>query len=142
MGVISVVSVLSSENWAQAKPDDYKGTELDKALQAWAALANQTVEIPEDLLPSPPECKVSALNKYTDELKSVVKELDQAKALVNQYISALKAVQGAGSKAAADLTKLSKGKNVDEQAQQKYTSAASVANSIASSAASTLKQYE
>jgi ABC-type hemin transport system substrate-binding protein len=142
MGVISVVSVLTSENWAQAKPDDYKGTELDKALQAWGTLANQTVEIPEDLIPAPPECKVAALTKYIDELKSVLKELDQAKALVNQYITSLKAVQAAGSKAAADLTKLSKGENLDERAQQKYTSAASVASSIASSAGSALKEYQ
>jgi hypothetical protein len=142
MGVISVTSVLTSENWTGAKPADYKGTELDKALQAWGTLANQTVEIPQDLIPAPPECKVAALTSYVDELKSVMKELDKTKSLVNQYINALKAVQGAGGKAAADLTKLAKGKNVDEASQQKYTSAASVASSIASSAASKLKDYE
>ena len=137
MGVISVVNVLTSENWAGAKPDDYKGTELDKALQAWGTLANQTVEIPQDLIPAPPECKVRVLTSYVDELKSVIKELDKSQKLVNQYITALKAVQAAGNKAAADLTKLSQGKNVDEAKQQMYTRAATTATSIASSASMT-----
>jgi hypothetical protein len=142
MGVINVVSVLTSENWTEAKPADYKGTELEKALQAWGTLANQTVEIPKDLIPAPPECKVGALTSYVDELKSVIKELDETKKLVNQYINALKAVQVAGNKAAVDLTKLSQAKNIDETTKQKYTSAASTASSIASSAASKLKEYE
>src|SRR6187455_2909013 len=99
MGVISVTSVLSSENWTSTKPEDYKGAELEKALSGWEALANQTVEIPDDLIPAPPECKVSTLTKYVDELKSVIKELDEAKKLVNQYITALKTLQAAGNKA-------------------------------------------
>src|SRR5262245_58583669 len=142
MGVISVVSVLTSENWTSAKPQDYKGAELEKALSAWESLANQTVEIPQDLIPAPPECKVGALTSYIEELKSVLKELDEAKTRVNQYITALKTLQAAGIKAAADLTKLSQDKKIDEAKKQQYTRAASTASSIASSAASKLKDYE
>jgi hypothetical protein len=142
MGVISAVGVLTAANWAGSKPADYKGAELDKALQAWEALAGKAVQIPQDLIPTPPACKVGALTNYVNELKSVVKELERGKALVMQYVTALQAVQAAGSKASADLIKLSKGKKLDEATQQKYTYAANAANSIAASAAGALKDYQ
>jgi hypothetical protein len=142
MGVISVSNVFSAEYWSSEKPADYKGTELEKALQVWGGLANKTVDIPKDLIPAPPECKVGTLTKYVEDLKSVLKELDTAKVLVNQYISALKAVQGAGGKAASDLTKMANDKHIDEATRQKYTNAASAANSIAGAAGGTLKKYE
>lgn len=147
MGVVGVGLVLSSEYWASEKPAEYKGTSLDKALQAWGMLANKTVKIPQDLIPAPPDCKVRALDKYVTELKAVLKELDTAKELVNKYITVLKAVQAAGGSASAELTKMSKGKDskgkeLDDEAKQKYTRAAGAASSIAASAAGELKNYE
>jgi hypothetical protein len=143
MAVVSVSSGgISADYWKSEKPEDYKGTELDKALAAWSGLASKKVDIPKDLIPSPPECKVGALEKYNKSLDGVLKELDKAKELVNKYITCLKAVQGAGSKAAGDITKMSTVKGVSEEAKQKYVRAAGAASSIASSAASELKKYE
>lgn len=147
MGVVSVSKVFSSEYWTGEKPAEYKGTELDKALQAWSALANKTVSIPKDLIPPQPKCKVGELGSYVDSLKEVVKKLDKYKEEVNKYISALNAVQAAGGKASSELTTISKGKNpqgqpLDEATKEKYIRAASAASSIASAAASELKKYQ
>ena len=142
MAVTSVSNVFSADYWKSEKPEDYKGTELDKALAAWSGLASKKVDIPKDLIPSPPECKVGALEKYNKSLDGVLKELGKAKELVNKYITSLKAVQGAGSKAAAEITKMSTAKGVTEEAKKKYANAASAASSIASAAAGELKKYE
>lgn len=142
MGVVSVSNVLSAANWASSKPEDYKGTELDKALQAWDGMAKTRIDIPKDLIPSPPACKVGALKDYVGELKKVLTELDKGKGMVKQYIGGLSAVQAAGGKAAAELTTAAKAKGVDEQKAQKYQIAASQAGSIASAAASAAKAYQ
>lgn len=142
MGVVSVTGVLTARHWTGAKPDDYTGTELDSALQAWEGLAGKQVQFDKNLMPALPDCKVGALGACSTKLKSVVTTLEQGKTMVGQWVSALKAVQAAGGKAAADLNKLAKGKDVDEAKQQKYQAAAGTANSIAGAAAGELKKYE
>lgn len=142
MGVTSVSRTFSSANWTSSKPEDYKGTGLDKALQAWEGLAKQKVEIPKDLIPAPPACKAGALKDYVGELKKVLAELEKGKGLVNQFIGGLNAVQAAGGKTAAELIAAAKAKGVDEQKAQKYQDAASQASSIASAAAAAMKSYQ
>lgn len=142
MGAVVVDRGPSSAIWADVKPSDYKGAELDKAVAAWESLSSQKVTIPKDLIPAPPQCKVRALENYIKSLEGVLKELDKAKELVNKYINGVKAVQAAGNKAATDIAKLSTAKGVSEEAKQKYAMAARSALNIASSVAGELKNYQ
>ena len=59
--------------------------------------------------------------------------------MLKQIIAALNGVQSAANKTAGELTKLSKGKDADEDA---YQNAAASAYSIASLASGALKDYQ
>src|SRR5262245_13882699 len=135
----TVVNSLTASYWAGNKPNGYKGQDLDKALKAYEPLAGKTVIIPKDLIPSVPKAQVGDIDACITKVKSAITELEKGKVMLNQFISALQAVQAAGGKTAAELTKLSKGKDVDET---EYKNAAASANSIAVGAAETIKSYK
>ena len=128
-----------ADHWAESKPADYKGQDLDKALKAYEALESKMPTIPSNLIPSIPESKVSAIDECIANVKSTIAELEKGKTYLNQLITAAKAVQTAASKTSADLTKLAKGKK-DAKEELKYKNAASTANFIGSSAAQSMKQ--
>ena len=134
-----VVNALTVSYWADHKPADYKGQDLDRALKAYESVAGKTVKIPSNLIPPVPKSTITDIDDCIAKLKSAITELDKGKVILNQIVTTLQAVQAAGGKASADLTKLSKGKNVDET---EYKNAATSANTIASLAADALNDYK
>lgn len=134
----TVINGLSASHWAGWKPADYKGQDLDSALKAYEPLAGKTITFASSLMPAAPKLNIRAIDGCIADLKTSITEMEKGKAILNQVAGALRAVQSAGFKVSADLNKLSKGKDVDEQ---KYQAAATVAGSIASSAAEALSNY-
>ena len=132
----TVVSGLSSANWAKAKPADYKGQDLDKALKSYEALAGKGISIPSNLIPKVPKPCIAEIDSCITGLESAVTELQKGLAILRQTLAALQAVQGAAGKASADLRKLAKGKESDKNA---YQNAASAAESIGGAAENALK---
>jgi hypothetical protein len=135
----TVVNALTASYWAGNKPVDYKNQDLDKALKAYEPLAGKTAKIPSNLIPPVPKSTITDIDDCIAKLKNAITELEKGKVILNQVITALQAVQGAAGKTSADLTKLSKGKDVDES---KYKFAATSASSIGSFAADALKNYK
>jgi hypothetical protein len=135
----TVTNALTSSYWASNKPDDYKTQDLDKALKAYEGVAGKTVKIPNNLIPPVPKSSVKDIDDCINKLKSAISELEKGKTALGQSVTALKAVQAAASKAAADLAKLSKGKDADET---KYKNAVAAANAISSAAADALKDCQ
>jgi len=135
----TVVNGLTASYWAGNKPPDYKNTDLDKALKTYEGVAGKTLKIPKDLIPPVPKSNVGDIDDCIAKMKSAISELEKGKTILNQIVTALKAVQAAAAKTSADLTKLSKGKDVDES---KYKAAATNASSIGSLAAGELKDVQ
>ena len=129
----ATVSTVGASSWKSAKPAGYKNGDLDKAIAAYeTAFAKiKSMKAPYKLIQNLPTAKVSEMDKCIGELKTALTEYEKCKEMINAVITAAKAVQTAGTKTAADLTKLSKGKDVDEQA---YLAAASEARSQAGAA--------
>jgi len=136
MGAI-VVSGLSSGTWAKAKPADYKGQELDKALKAYEAQAPKSILVPANL-PKLPKAKIGEMETCIADLESAAGEIKKALAILKQNVAALKTVQGAAGKTAADLRKLAKDKPADKN---KYENAASEADSIGSFAGHAINDF-
>ena len=136
-----VVEALSSSYWAESKPADYKAADLDKALKTWEGLAGKTVVFAKDLIPSLPKSKVRDIDSCITKLKAAIADLEKGKTMLDQWISALKAVQAAAGKAAGDLSKLKSGKDVSEEDKLKYQRGVNAADSIGSAAGSALKDY-
>jgi hypothetical protein len=114
----ATVALVGASSWKSAKPAGYKNGDLDKAIAAYeAAFAKiKNLKAPIKLIQNSPKAKVTEMDKCIAELKTAITEYESCKDLINAVISAAKTVQSAGSKTAADLTKLSKGKDVDEEA--------------------------
>jgi hypothetical protein len=134
-----VVNGLTVSYWAEHKPAYYKGQDLERALKAYESVAGKAVKIPNNLIPPVPQSTISDIDACIPKLKSAITELEKGKVILNQIVAALQAVQAAGDKTSADLTKLSKDKNLDET---EFKNAAVSANSIASLAADTVKGYK
>lgn len=132
---VASIGDLSASAWAGKKPKGYKGTELDKALKAWDALAAKPVTLAKDLIPSIPDAKISAIDACITKVKAAITAIDKAKGDVEQRVAALKAVAAAGAKASADLMKLSEDKKLKEDEAKEYRSAAIEAGSLGKGAA-------
>jgi hypothetical protein len=135
----TVVNALTSSFWASRKPDDYKAQDLDRALKTYEGVAGKSVKIPSNLIPPVPKAAVSDIDDCITKMKSAITELEKGKTVLNTQVTALQAVQSAASKTSADLIKLSKGKDVDEN---KYKNAAASASSVGSAAADALKDVK
>ena len=129
----ATVAAVDSSSWKSAKPADYKNGDLDKAIAAYeTAFAKiKSLKAPVKLIQNAPKAKLSEMDSSITELKTALTEYEKCKELINAVITAARSVQAAGNKTAAELTKLSKGKDVDEQA---YLAAASEARSQAGAA--------
>ena len=132
----TVVDGLTASNWAENKPKDYKNQELDNALKAYEAIAAKgTVQIASNLMPSVPQAKIKEIEACIKGLNNAITELQKGMTSVKQVATALQAVQNASAKVSVELTKLSKGKGVD---QSQYEGASTSASSIGSLAADAL----
>ncbi len=136
----STVNGLTAAYWAKAKPDDYKGQDLDKALKTYEGVAGKAIKIPNDLIPKVPKPTIGEIEGCIKDLQSAVTELQKGITLLKPIITALEGVQGAAGKASADLRKQAKDKKDD--AKEKYENAATTADSISSLAASAVKDYK
>jgi hypothetical protein len=117
MGASVVNEALTSANWAEAKPKDYKNADLDKALSAWEALAKKTG--PDPALPAKPSIKgYESFAKDAKDLLAVLKEWD----------TGLGAVSAAASKCEAELRKMSD--KLEGDARVAYFNAAGSAGAI------------
>ena len=122
MGATVVNDSLTSANWAEAKPKDYKNAELDKALGAWEAVAKKTA--PDPAIPAKPSVKgYESFAKDAKDLLGVLKEWD----------AALGAVGGAATKCETELRKMSD--KLEGDARVAYFNAAGSAAAIGSTAA-------
>jgi hypothetical protein len=137
MAATVVTNTLTASYWAGLKPPGYKGADLDKALKAYEAVAGKPITLPARL-PALPQAKLGEVDNCIKELQAAIAELQKTQALLKQVIGALQAVQGAAGKTSAELTKLSKGKDVDEHA---YKNASTSAGSIGGMAGATLSRY-
>ena len=135
----TVVNGLTASYWASNKPADYKGQDLDKALKTYEPLGGKTLKIPSSLIPPVPKPTIGEIDDCIAKLKAAITELEKGKVTLNQIVTALQGVQAAASKTSADLTKLSKGKDVDES---EYKAAATRASSVGSLAADALKDVK
>ena len=128
----TVANALTSSYWAGAKPKDYKGQDLDRALKTYEGLAGKSnLKIPANLIPRVPQGKIGEIDGCIKDLNNAVTELQKGLTVLKQVATALQAVQGAAAKTSADLTKLSKGKDADQDA---YQNAAANANSVGAAA--------
>jgi exonuclease VII small subunit len=135
----SVANALTASFWTSHKPAAYKGgQDLEKALTSYEALAGKTVKVPANLIPPVPKSTVKEFDDCIAKLKNAVTELEKGKVILNQIGTALKAVVTAAKKTAADLTKAASAPNVDTSV---FQNAAAAANSIATLASDTLKDY-
>ena len=136
----ATVSVVGASSWKSAKPADYKNGDLDKAIAAYetAYAKVKTMKAPYQLVQKVPAPKIAAVDMCIAELKAGITEFEKCKETINAVITAAKAVQAAGTKVSAELTKLSKGKDVDEKA---YLAAASEARSQAGAAACQIENF-
>ena len=135
----TVVNALTVSHWAENKPSDYKGTDLDKALKAYEGVAGKKAQIVTSAIdPLTKKAGVSDIDGYIATCKQAITVMEKAKVIQSEIANALKAVMNAGNKASADLGKLSKGKDVDES---KYKNASISASSIASIAGDRLGDY-
>ena len=134
----TVVSGLSSANWAKSKPADYKGQDLDKALKGYEALAGKGISIPNNLIPKIPKPSVAEIGSCITDLESAVTDLQKGLAILRQTVTALQAVQGAEGKPSADLRKLAKGK----QDKDAYENAAAAAEAVSTAAAGALTRIQ
>src|ERR1051325_316618 len=130
-------SGLSPSDWT--KPKGYKGTDLDGALKAYQPFAGKTVDIPKNLIPDVPKASIKSMDDCITKMKSAIVELEKGKTYLNQVIAALKKVQDAASKTAAELNKLANTKNIDGS---EFEAGATRANSIASLAAGAASKLE
>src|SRR5258706_10974293 len=122
----TVVTSLTASYWTGHKPADYKGQDLEKALKAYEGVAGKTLTMITKL-PTVPKATVSGIDTCIKELQAAITELQKTQATIKQFTGALQAVQGAANKTSGELTKLSKGKDVDES---EYKNAAISASSI------------
>ena len=136
----STVNGLTAAYWAKAKPDDYKGQDLDKALKTYEGVAGKGLKIPSNLIPKAPNPTTSEIEACIKDLQAAITELQKGLALIKPILAALEGVQGAAGKASADLRKQSKDKQDD--AKEKYNNAATTADSIGGLAAGALKDYK
>jgi hypothetical protein len=132
---VASIGDLSASAWAGKKPKSYKGTDLDKALKAWDALAAKPVTLVKDLIPGIPDAKISAIDACITKVKAAITAIDKAKGDVDQRVAALQAVATAGGKASSELTKLSEDKKLDEDQAKEFRSAGIEAGSLGKSAA-------
>jgi hypothetical protein len=130
---------LSASTWTSQKPAAFKGgQDLEKALSTYEGLAGKTVKVPNNLIPPVPNSTIKDFDDCIAKLKNAVSELEKGKVILNQIGTALKAVVTAAKKTAADLTKAASAPNVDTSV---FQNAAAAANSIATLASDTLKDY-
>ena len=131
----TVINNLTSSYWAGAKPKDYQGQDLDRALKAYEGLAGKSnVTIPSNLIPKVPAGKIGEIDACIKDLNNAITELQKGSTTLKQVATALKAVQSAAAKTATDLSKLSKGKDADKDAYEAASTKASSVGSMASSA--------
>jgi hypothetical protein len=135
----TVVNSLTASYWAENKPSDYKGADLDKALKAYEGVASKKAQIVTSTIDPLKKAGVSDIDGYIATCKQAITVMEKAKVIQSDIGNALKAVVSAGNKASSDLTKLSKGKDVDES---QYKSASTRASSIASMANDKLSDYQ
>jgi hypothetical protein len=134
----TVVNNLTASYWAGAKPKDYKGQDLDRALKAYETAASKGgIQIPSNLIPKVPQAKIGEIDGCIKDLNNAVTELQKATTALKQVATALQAVQSAAGKTSADLTKLSKGNDVDPD---EYQAAATKASSVGMMAADALSR--
>lgn len=124
MGAKVIPTGLKAGDWAESKPSDYKGNDLDTALKAYEAEAAKGWTIPAD----PPTAKAG-------EIKTYIAELNKTLASLATLTAAAGKVSAAAAKTAADLKKLAK----DAKDPNAYNSAAGVASSIGANAAKVAK---
>ena len=136
----TVVNSLTASYWAENKPSDYKGTDLDKALKAYEGVTSKKAQIVTSAIdPLTKKAGVSDIDSYIATCKQAISVMEKAKVIQSDIGNALKGVVSAGNKASGDLTKLSKGKDVDES---QYKSASTRASAIASMANDKLGDYQ
>ena len=138
MGATVVDTSLNSANWAKQKPSDYQNKDLDKALKAYESLAAKGVTMP-GALPTMPKPSIKAIGTCVKELESAIKEFQKSTAGLTKLNESLKAVNGAASKASAELQKMAKDKQGEDK--QKFISAASVASGLGSQASSMISKF-
>lgn len=131
---VASVGDLSSSAWAGKKPKGYKGTDLDKALKAWDALAAKPVKFPPELIPPAPEATLSKIEGCAVMLQAAIKEIDKLGTELEQRVKALKAVSAAAGKANSELMKLSQDKKLSNDEVKEYRGAAIEASGLGSSA--------
>lgn len=127
MAAIAISAKVDSESWTKAKPKDYKGADLDKALSAW-----ETVKKKAPAATSKPQS--NSIKGYEDAIQTaegVVKYLKECDAQLDKVIATAK-------KTAAELSKLAE--KLKGSDQKKYTDAASIA-SLVGSGAGELKKH-
>jgi hypothetical protein len=134
----TVVNSLTASYWAGHKPASYKSQDLDKALKAYESVAGKTLTMITKL-PTVPKATLGGIDTCIKDLQAAITELQKTQAAIKQLTGALQAVQGAAGKTSGELTKLSKGKDVDET---EYKNAAISASSIGSIAADAIGRYQ
>lgn len=124
MGAKVISTGLKAGDWAESKPSDYKGNELDTALKAYEAEAAKGWTIPSGA----PTAKAGEIKAYIAELNKTLTSLASLSAAAGK-------VSAAATKTAADLKKLAK----DAKDPNAYNSAAGVASTIGANAAKVAK---
>ena len=136
------VVYVGGSGWATKKAAaGYKGGDLDKALAAYDAAVEKLkkTKAPYQVIAKVPEPKISKIDGCIADLKAAITEYEKLKDQINkEVIGALKTIQSAGAKAAAELTKQSKAKDADEAA---CLAAADAASEEAGAAGSETSKY-
>jgi hypothetical protein len=134
------VVTLDAGYWASEKPPDYKNNTLDKALSTFQGLEDDAKKTKIPLkMEFESKLTISNFDGSVKSLQDAIKSFESAKDNLKKVIAAATAVQAAATKTAAELIKLSKGKNVDEQ---KYKIAAASAQQLGGVAADKVKEYQ
>jgi hypothetical protein len=139
MGATVVDTSVKTATWAKKKPSDYSGKDLDNAIKAYEAIADEQVLVPGEL-PTMPEVSVKKIQSCIEDMQSAVKDFEKAVAHLKKLIAALQKVSSAGDATAGELQKLAKDKKGAEA--KAYSDAASTASGIAAQASAVAKKLQ
>jgi hypothetical protein len=128
MGASVITVKLDAASWVKAKPDDYKGKELETALKKYESVSSKGIPT------------MKGTPKGIAEFQQCIKDLQSALDVLKPMHAALQDVAAACDKTIGDLSKQTKGKSDDDQA--KYKQAQNIVQDISSRASKALNEIK